>query len=258
MHRLPHVFAFAFSTVALAACGNDLDQCDPFDVPVADPGIEQGVAGFGASVADVCDGIIPQCACQPGDYEIAFYAVGSAPIDDDDARATVEAGDPITVRTGDDGYAQPLDAGLWLACSREDAEICSLITVDVDTVTTMHIVSSVGLPRPVFFAPDGEPLEPRRYDVTPPTVVPNCAGLDEDACTADAACIGSYGHPAESWCAGDLSVSVFLGCFVRDDDQGCGEPVLCLETDVGRVYKGNTCYVVGVACDDPACPVDEQ
>ncbi|HEY1101355.1 MAG TPA: hypothetical protein VGF99_20625 [Myxococcota bacterium] len=257
MHRLPHVFALAVSTVALVACGNDLDQCDPFDVPVADPGIDQGVAGVGASVADVCDGIIPQCACQPGDHEIAFYAVDAAPADDDDARAAVEAGDPITVHTGDDGYAQPLDAGLWLACSAEGSfEICSLITVDVDTVTTMHIVSSIDLPRPVFFAPDGEPLEPRRYDVTPPPSV--CTGLDEDACTADSGCIGSYATPAENYCAGDLSVSVFIGCFVRDDELSCAEPTICLETDVGRVYKGNTCYVVGVACEDDACPVDED
>ena len=244
----------AVSAVFLVVgCNDDSDRCDPFDVPVAAPGIAQGMAGYGASPSDVCDGLIPRCACSPLDVDVDLFFAGTAVPDDAEARRIVTTEDPITVSTGQQGYEQALDAGLWLAClDRFDRQECALVVVDEDKVTSVHALSSIGLVRLVVFGPDGERIEePRIFNIDNDDVDDvDCPALSEAACDTEPRCERGAGTPEAAYCANDFSQSVFFACFEREAERSCGEEVVCIETPAGRVYRTNNCFTAGYErCD---------
>ena len=161
---LKHLLVGLVVSLGTTACPCEEDRCDSYTTSVADPAITQGIAGFGAAPSDVCD--FGCCACEPRDFPIDLYFAGAeAPADDAAARAIfAEADDHISLSTGANGYEQALDAGFWLACSQDIGSDCILLDIDVDTVTSVHIVSSNDLPGFRVYAADGNALEPRVYE----------------------------------------------------------------------------------------------
>ena len=167
MHHHHAVFALAtFLGLLNSGCGRrDDDTCDPTDAPVASPTITQGFAGFGAAPGDVSDafGRVP---CNPGLFDLVFVAADAPPDDDQAARALLDSNaEQHAVNTGPEGYELEVASGSWLACIVDHS--CNLVVVQDDAVTSVHVRSSIGLPRVVAFNPDGEESLGRGYDIAP-------------------------------------------------------------------------------------------
>jgi hypothetical protein len=163
MRMLNLIAALSASVAAVAwvACTPPCNTvgCDLASAPMEDVDLATGIAGVAFSLSDVVANGCQECGLTDGRLELIGIdePIASA----DTARDLLTLNTPDDVISFSDNYAETLEAGVWLICSRgvEGTEAaCVSIDIAEGEVFTVHLSYPFGPPSLVVFDPSGTQL----------------------------------------------------------------------------------------------------